>query len=171
EKEEKLANFVQELLELEGISSKHFTIMNKGERYIQITSWENYWKAYQIKLFDLNQRKKSKFVEFLNKRRFYCCVNDELKSLILKDTNKRKLSILLNRNYNAVSKRMRKNNVESEDLVKMCLINQIPLGTLRTNIIGVKTWGSKIIEDKELINFVIDKYLPDKLKDKKTWLP
>ena len=75
EKEKELANLVSSLLNLEGVSHKQFSRPNKGERYIQITGWENYFKANQMNLFSLSKRKTQQFQDHLNSRKLYFNIN------------------------------------------------------------------------------------------------
>lgn len=81
-KEKKLAEFVKKLLKLEGIDCKLIIRQNKGERYLQITNWNNYARCWQIGLFDLCKRKKETFLWKLNKIKTSHHINDDLKAAI-----------------------------------------------------------------------------------------
>ncbi len=83
-KEEKLAEFVQKLLKLENISSKSTLREKKGERYLQITSWENYSKCWRIGLFDLSKRKKDAFMWKLKQIKSSCHVSNDIKVALFK---------------------------------------------------------------------------------------
>ena len=156
EKEEKLANLVQRLLNLEGISSKQIIRKNKGERYIQITNWQNYWKMHKDAIFDLNQRKKNKFLEHIKKKKFYLKITDELKNKFLEKTNKNKISIYLNRTPSYVFKMMKSNYFRFDNLIKLAELKNISLEKVKENIIEARTRNSFIIRDKNFIKFIFE---------------
>lgn len=172
EKEEELAFFVQKLLMFEEIESNHLTRKNKGERYIQITGWNNYYKLFKIGLFDLSERKNIKFLKFLNSRTFYCKITLELHNKLLERTNPHKISVSLNHNYARISKSLKKKSIETTSLFQISKLKGLDNNEVRNHIFALGMRGtSKDIVDKEFINYVIDTYLPEKIKNKKTWLP
>ncbi|MBN2421557.1 hypothetical protein JXB27_04735 [Candidatus Woesearchaeota archaeon] len=70
-KEEALASLVQKLLSFEGITSRLALRKDKGERYLQITSWKNYNKCFKAGIFDICKRKRDMFLEKLQRTRAY----------------------------------------------------------------------------------------------------
>jgi len=82
-KEEKLAEFVQKLLKMEGIESRLILREDKGERYLQITNWRNYSKCWKISLFDLCKRKKDVFVWKLDRIKLRGHRSDDLKLALM----------------------------------------------------------------------------------------
>ena len=163
EKEESLANFVQKLLNLESITSKQIIRKNKGERYIQITNWQNYWKMYKMSVFDLNQRKKNKFLVHIKNKFFYLKITNKLKNKFLENTNKNRISIYLNRNPSCIFRIMKCNYFRFDNLVKLAKLNNLSLEEIKKNIIEIRTRNSFIIQDMDFVNFIFEM--------SKTWLP
>ena len=157
EKEEKLACFVQHLLEHEGIHSKHLTRKNKGERFVQITGWNNYYKTFHISLFDLNERKKVKFLNFLHSRTFYCKITPTLQSRILIGTSPAKIAKSLNQQYAKISKSLRKRSIETKTLLQISILKDLEHGEIRDNILALGMKGSsQDIINKEFIEYVFN---------------
>jgi hypothetical protein len=171
EKEKELANLVSSLLNLEGVSHKQFSRPNKGERYIQITGWENYFKANQMNLFSLSKRKTQQFQDHLNSRKLYFNINSDFLNIILKEQNKRQLAFEINEDYNALRRRIVKKSLGKEQMKKICALFSISKKEILPFVNTIKIWNSSPIKNRETINYVIDKYLPDKIKNHKTWLP
>ncbi|MEK6932249.1 MAG: hypothetical protein AABW56_00455 [Nanoarchaeota archaeon] len=70
-KENNLINLIQKSLELEGVKNR----LSKYERYnnvqIVVTNWNNYWKLWQINLFDICKRKKENFFNIMKNLNIY----------------------------------------------------------------------------------------------------
>lgn len=159
-KEEKLANFVQKLLGLEGITSKHFIRKNKGERYIQITNWKNYSKLWQMDLFALNKRKEYKFLKKLSVTKFCCKINPKLKDSLLEEKylSGRQIASLIGTSSTTFYKI--KNNkrdfIDISCLINLSMLSRIPLDKIKTNVIEFRVNTTTPIKDKQFIDFIFD---------------
>lgn len=155
DKEKWLADLVQRLLDLEGIHSKQLTRPNKGERYIQITNWNNYCKLLLIDLFELNSRKKNKFMKHLSSRNFYYQISDLLKSQILKDTNPRMISLAINENYENILRSFKTNSWSAKSFYKIMKQKGINLELVKKEVLAINMSNKlNISEDRKFIEFI-----------------
>lgn len=149
-KEKKLANFVQRLLKLESISSKQITRKNKGERYIQITNWQNYWRMHKIGVFDLSQRKKKKFLDHVENMNFYCKISNKLRDILLDNVKLRRPSILHK------DRIIKTNYMSLKNIVLLSSLKELPLEFIKDNVNETRTRNSFVIKDKDFIDFIFD---------------
>tara|TARA_Y100000310_G_scaffold94955_1_gene92768 strand:+ start:5111 stop:6223 length:1113 start_codon:yes stop_codon:yes gene_type:complete len=160
DKEEKLANFVQKLLQFEGVTSKQIFKETKGERYIQITNWKNYHKLWKIDLFCLNARKEFKFLSKLKITKFSCKINSELKRklFLIKHFSQRQLAFLIgaqpNMFFNILNSK--RDYVNVEYLIKLSKVASVPLDSIKRNIVEFRVNDITPIGDKEFIDFIFD---------------
>jgi len=158
-KEEKLAKLVQSLLKLEGILSKQFLRKDKGERYIQITNWSNYYKLWKMKIFDLNMRKKNVFMNKIRKTNFFYDVKKEfvVKLLNTNGISNRQLgyklgicpSTLCNLSNNKTS------YINGKDLLNLAAFHWTPIDELKENIIGIRVHRSTVLEDCNFVDVAL----------------
>jgi DNA-binding Xre family transcriptional regulator len=151
EKEEELANFVQTLLNLEGIQSKQITRKHKGERYIQITNWKNYYKCWKIDLFNLCKRKKQKFLDKVKKTNFFFKIKKEFIRELLhsSELSHRQIALRLGiwPETLAILNKGKTPYVNRKDLLKLAEFNEVPISELKENIIDIRVNRVTVLDD------------------------
>jgi hypothetical protein len=155
-KEQDLAKLVMKLLQIENINAALKQRSNRGEVYIQITSWQNYWKSYKIGLFDLCKRKKEHFLDCARKVKYHAFVNDNLLRMILKDTNQRLLSLETGILTSTFCNSVRQKCFTLENIMKICQVRDISIEELKPNIIKIRVGNNTEIADKNFIDFVLN---------------
>ncbi len=81
-KEVWLRDFIIECLELEGINR-----YNQIPGYIRITGWDNYIKFWNMRLFDLCERKKNKLLGIIKQSNVHFRINKQVLHSLLKSLN------------------------------------------------------------------------------------
>jgi len=159
EKEEKLANLVQSLLYLEGINSKQLTRKNKGERYIQITNWKNYYKCWKIGLFDLCQRKKGVFLNKIKKTNFFFKLKKEFIRKLLNSSglSHRQISLKLGIRPETlcILNKGKTSYINKIDLSKLTKFNRILSDETRRNIVDLRVNRTTHINNSEFVDFIL----------------
>ncbi|MBI5392500.1 LAGLIDADG family homing endonuclease [Candidatus Woesearchaeota archaeon] len=157
QKEEKLSKFVQQLLEFEGITCKEILRPKKGERYIQITNWQNYWKLYRIGIFELNLRKKQKFLDKVQNTKFMFKVTDELRTRLLQfDCSFRSAFLRLNIEPTLMNnfKLKKTDYIDFLLLLTIAQHQNLTLNYLKQNIITTRVNRSTDLQDRDFVDFV-----------------
>jgi hypothetical protein len=126
---------------------------DKGERYIQITNWNNYWKMYKIEVFELCRRKSEKFLEHVKKMKFHCKISNQLKELIVTDIRLRKYGIIHE------DRIINTNNISLKNLILLSSLKQLHFSYIQNNVLGVRTRTSHMVEDKDFFSFVHDLHI------------
>lgn len=158
-KEKKLANFVQKLLRLEGISSKQIMRKDKGERYIQITNWKNYHKCWKIGLFGLCIRKREKFLDKLIKTKFSCKINEKLKNDLFKSSglNQRQLAFKIGVSPATICYHKKECMfINVEYLMKLSELAKVPVSIIKKNIVEFRVNDVTTINDLGFIDFIFE---------------
>mgnify|MGYP001567293215 CR=1 FL=1 len=85
--EKDLQEIICSILKKEGITFKIYKRLNKNSLEIIIQNWNNYWKLYNIKTFELCLRKKTNFNAILNELKVYPLISKELINFLFYKTN------------------------------------------------------------------------------------
>ena len=147
------------LLELEGINAALKQRSKKGEVYIQITNWENYWKCYKIGMFDLCKRKKEHFLDCSRKAKYHVLVKKGFTEKILNGTNQRQLSLATNIDTPTMCNSIMHKCFTLENLIIICKVRKISINELKENTEKIRVGNSTEIEDNEFIDFVLSRYI------------
>ena len=159
-KEEKLANLVKKLLHLEGIASKHIIREGKGERYIRIINWKNYYKLWKMDLFSLNQRKELLFLDKLKNTKFSCKLNSNVteKLFVIKHYSQRQLAFSIQAHPALVCNILgnKRPFINIEHIIKLSKIASVPLDEIKDQMIEFRVNDITPINDREFIDFIFD---------------
>ncbi len=160
EKEQELANFVQRLLEKEGIVVKQILRKSKGEIYLQMTNWQNYLKMWKMDVFRLNARKEYSFMKKLQVTRFSCKVTPGMKERLLnvKYFSHRQIAFLIGI-VPATLCHISNNKTEYisvEYLIPLSKIASVPLEEVKQNVVDFRVNDVTPINDKEVMDFIFN---------------
>lgn len=159
EKEEKLANLVQKLLVLENVTSKQIIRKNKGERYLQITGWQNYYNCWKIGLFNLCVRKKKKFLEKVRKTKFFFKLKKQFISKLLNtlELSHRQIGLALGITpYTlCVLNKNKTSYINKNNLLKLAKFNNISLEQIKEHIVSLRVNRSTHINDLSFIDYIL----------------
>lgn len=157
--EKELSKLIYKLLNFEEIISKIIIRKEKGERYIQITGWDNYWKIFSKGLLNLNERKKNRFLNKIKTTNFQCYLEDNLISKLLnsKKISYRQLGIRNNISPVVISRLGlgKKKQLEFSRLLRLAEFCDINNQEIKRGIKNVSIKGTTLIEDRNIIDFLL----------------
>ncbi|MBI5872416.1 hypothetical protein HZB88_05045, partial [archaeon] len=153
-KEQDLAKLVMKLLQIEDINADLKQRSNRGEVYIRITSWQNYWKCYKIEMFNLCKRKKEHFLDYAKKAKYHVFVNDDFNEKMLENTNQRQLSLATNIYTPTMCISVKQKCFTLENMVRICLSRNISIEELKKDITKIRVGNNTEIDCREFVEFV-----------------
>ncbi len=158
-KEQELAKLVMNLLEIEEIPAVLKQRSSRGEVYIQITNWQNYWKCYKMGLFDLCKRKKMHFLDCARKAKYHAFISDEFIKEVLDGTNQRQLSLATNIDTVTMCNSVRQKCFTLQNILKICKARDISIEVLKAKIMKIRVGNHKWIEGGEFVDFALGFFL------------
>ena len=155
-KEKNLAAFVKRCLKKDEITSKVIERKTKGDIFVQITGWPNYWKMFNNGLISLSLRKKNVFLDHIKQMDFYCQISDVLANKILVNTNKRQIAKNINVGYLTLYYNFLNNSFNKNTLLKVAEFKKIDGVDILKNVVSLKGKNTERICDRDLANFVFN---------------
>lgn len=85
--ENKIANYITNTLKKERINFRISPRPKNNSLEIIISNWENYWKLWQIKAFELCKRKKKQFLNTMKRLKIHTLLNNQTRNLLFDSIN------------------------------------------------------------------------------------
>lgn len=156
--EDKIVDLVSKILDLEGITYKIRKKQEDKSMVVTITNWKNYSKLWKMRLFDLNQRKKQKFLDKVDKTKFFFEVKEEFINKLLNSSglSHRQIAFRLGIIPTTLCSlnRYKTTYINKQDLLRLATFNGISIEEVKRNIIGLRVNRATIIDDLELVEMI-----------------
>lgn len=158
-KETDLINYCCKCLTAEGIKYK---VVQRAEKRgkatdIIITKWENYWKLWKAKVFDLCERKKKTFLEISKQAAFKCLLKEDFRYNLLNSTGlyQKDLAKELG-TYQASISRIRQGKflLSPEQLYILSELAKASIKEIKANTEYSKISANTFINDIEFLDFI-----------------
>jgi len=154
-----IKDIICNILRMEKINFRTSVRKEYNTLEIHVSNWKNYWKFYQIKVFDLCDRKKNKFIKILEKLKVYCILEETTRDSFFNSLNLKQQEIakLINSWQGNVSKTTKGiHNLTIEQLIILQTANQFPMNELKKGIKTLRIGSLTEIEDEEFMNFIFN---------------
>src|SRR3990172_2352890 len=157
--EDKLASLIKKALELENIK---FSVTRREKDHsivIRMTGWDNYWKLWRAKIFDLCERKKTKFLKVAKDLEINCTFPEKFREKLFAKTrfSQKELAKYLTSWQSNVSKMLKGElSISLDRLLILSKLNGINLEHIKENIQQTTVGSLTRINDKGFIELVFD---------------
>jgi hypothetical protein len=157
--EDKLAKCITSALSLEGIRNKMIKRESDHSIEIRIIGWDNYWKLWRARTFDICERKKAKFLTVAKNLEVNCALEKNFRVKLFAQTNltQKELAKHLDSWQGNVCKMISGEiGISIDRLLKLSELSNIKLGKIKENILETMVGRLTQIQNDDFTDFIFN---------------